>query len=1046
MNRNVHDSVLCFNSTRDSSVDSSKSARHDCFEFDSNLKTMVTEKERRHAAESCCEMLLQELESREIYLQELKNTLFKRVEEAEYQMNKLIDLRNEETEEAQKASKMLRSSITRLKERFVAEKSELENKICAIQDTYEGRITELNNMLKQSEKSRENLITKFKTSEFTIQDLNKQIADSRKELSDSMHRIAHLQQINCDLSNELAKFKLTAQKASTRAENLAKQYNELRCKTEQANVNSLQTEKAVRMASERRASAENALAAAHQRADNLSMRNTQLEKELTMVKVRAEEQTKANEVTVGKLKRRLMAIHSEASKWKKSYQEQKNIRDSDLEKTNEIIQSMIDERKYLESELTTAKNEIKEQLLSIEQLKRQAALDASDASTRLLAALSTGEEGVATALELKQCIETQLQPELESVRLQCKNLESELMKSNIKCEQLQDNLIKANETLEETKTSQMKQNDNFQSELNLLREQITEAKEQLIIKSKLLEKAENQVELYKSELNDLRISKDNMRASTEDELINLTKQLSELKTCHDIVQKQAHTNQRIISKLKLARDNALNGMGKLQVELKDTRENYERQLKQKLEEIVHIRQKCKQTEAKLQETNVKYENLLAESNNQLCFNQNIVKQLETTMNDQNAQMIKFKEMELKITELKNSLTESEARLKVANNLKELNDQSYSELENRFNQLQVRLNEREILMKHLEDEIQMKTRSLEEKSKECELIKASVDRQISSAIKTAELSTDQQKEIEAQKLKIEEQKNQLQQELLEVQKMNRQLQSDIRNLESQLIEQNCSKTKHISEYNELKYEMKSMTEQFTAQTKQLDDVKQTVESLNKEKQTLLQQIDEEKQKYTQLEGEFHKESNLHKQSKQALTSQVTELSAKLYSTEKSLIEAENRCIQAEQKAELACQEAKRLAVEVATAKTLSQLKNCSVYINEPNDDTVVNPCISQNRNVYCSGDQTEEDKSFIQRNGSLNPSFRLFPESKKLSASFLNGHKVVNSKRRSVSFAPSPIIENLENIRRPPDISTDPAGDLESLIRQVTDTLDQQENS
>ncbi|VDQ05444.1 unnamed protein product [Trichobilharzia regenti] len=218
----------------------------------------------------------------------------------------------------------------------------------------------------------------------------------------------------------------------------------------------------------------------------------------------------------------------------------------------------------------------------------------------------------------------------------------------------------------------------------------------------------------------------------------------------------------------------------------------------------------------------------------------------------------------------------------------------------------------------------------------------------------------------------------------------------------------------------------MTEQFTAQTKQLHEVKQTIESLNKEKQTLLQQIDEEKQKYTQLEGEFHKESNLHKQSKQALTNQVTELNAKLYSIEKSLIEAENRYIQAEQKAELACQEAKRLAVEMATAKTLSQLKNSSVYINEPiNDDTAVNPCIPQNRNVYLSGEQTEEDKSFMPRNGSFNPSFRLFPENKKLSASLINGHKVVNSKRHSVSFAPSPIIENLENIRRPSDISTDP---------------------
>ncbi|VDO55898.1 unnamed protein product [Schistosoma margrebowiei] len=121
------------------------------------------------SAESNCEMLLQELESREAYLQDLKNSLFKRVEVAEYQMNKLISLRNEETEEAQKASKILRSSIAKLRERFIIDKKELENKICSIQDTYEGRITELNNILRQSEKNRENLFAKFKTSEFTIQ-------------------------------------------------------------------------------------------------------------------------------------------------------------------------------------------------------------------------------------------------------------------------------------------------------------------------------------------------------------------------------------------------------------------------------------------------------------------------------------------------------------------------------------------------------------------------------------------------------------------------------------------------------------------------------------------------------------------------------------------------------------------------------------------------------------------------------------------------------------------------------------------------------------
>ncbi|CAH8513137.1 unnamed protein product [Heterobilharzia americana] len=1019
---------------------------HDSKHFGVNTTSsaMKSEKERRYAAESYCQMLLHELESREFYLQELKNTLFKRIEEAEYQMNKLICLRNEETEEAQKASKMLRSSIARLKERFQIEKSELENKICSIQDTYEGRITELNNVLQQSEKTRDSLFSKLKTSEFTIQDLNKEIANSRKELSDSMNRIAHLQQVNCDLSNELAKYKLTAQKASSRAENLANQYNELRCKTEQANRNSVQNEKAVRVASERRSSAENALAAAHQRADNLSMRNTQLERDLATIKVRVEEQTKSNEVAMAKLKRRLMAIHSEASKWKRSYQEQKNIRDLDLQKSNEVIQTMLDERQYLQSELTSAKNNIKENVLTIEHLKRQAALDASNASTRLLAALTTGEEGVATALELKQCIESQLQPELESIRSQCKSLESELMKSNVRCEQLQENLTKAYETIEQTKLTETKQRDNFDNELNLLREQIREAKEQISIKSKLLEKAENQAEQYKSELNNLFISMDNKRASTEYELKNLTKQLDELKSVHDNVQKQLHNNQRTISKLKLARDTALNGLGKIQVELKDTRDKYEKQLKQKSEEIVYIHQKLKQAEVKSQEANIKYENLLEESNNQLSLNQNIVKQLENTMNDQNIQITKFKEMELKITELKNSLTESEIRLQSAHNSQELNEQRYNELENRFHQLQLQLNERENLLKVLENEIQTKTCLHNEKCVEYEVLKTQFDKQISSAMKTVEFSTGQQKEIEIQKLKIEEQKNQLQQELLEVQRMNRQLQSDIRNLENNLIEQNCSQTKSISECNEFKYQLKTITEQFNTQSKELDDVKQNIELLNKEKQSLLQQVEQEKQKYAQLENEFFKESNSYKELNRTLTSQVSELNTKLYNTEKLLHETEYRLVQADQKMKLACQESKRLAIKAATAKTFSQLTDCSLCPDEVSDK-ISDSLIHQDRSCDLVVDEVVDDKTVIQGHNNSNTTFKLFPENKKFPTSCPNDHKIPNSKRLSVSFAPIPFIETSENIRRPVGISLDPAGDLEVLIRQVTDTLDRQEN-
>ncbi|CAH8480288.1 unnamed protein product [Schistosoma turkestanicum] len=1041
-----HDQGLVPKNATDDEGNYSQRSDANYLDFNNSFASMLIEKERRHAAESNCEMLLQELESKEAYLQDLKNSLFKRVEEAECQMDKLISLRNEETEEAQKASKILRSSVVKLRERFLADKKELENKICSIQDTYEGRITELNNILRQSEKNRENLLAKFKASEFTIQNLNKEIMNSKKELNDSISRIAHLQKINCDLSNELAKSKLTVQKTSARAENLAKQYNELRCKIEQANANSTQNEKAARTAAERRSSAENALVAAHQRADNLCTRNTQLEKELTTIKVRAEEQAKVNEITITKLKTRLIAIQGEASRWKRSYQEEKNNRDLDSQKLNELIQTMLDERSYLEKEFNSTKNNMKEQALLIEQLQKQAAFDASNASTRLLAALSTGEEGVATALELKQCIELHLQPELNSVKENCKYLESELMKSNIQNQQLHENLNQANEIIEQTKSSASKEKDNYENELNLLRENILEINEQLDVKSKLLEKSEIQIEQYQLELNNLRTSRVNFNESTVDELKNLTKELNDLKTTHTIVQKQLHTNQRIISKLKLSRNTALTNVNKLQIELKNTCDNYDKQLKEKSNEIHHIRQKLKQTEVKLQETNDKYENLMEESNNQLCFSQNIIKQLENTMMSQNNQITNINEMELKITELNSLLAESELRLKAANTTQELNDQRYNELEKCFSQLQIRLNERENLIKYLENEIQNKTSLFDEKSKQYELLKVTVDQQITNSNKTVEFSTNLHKEREIQKSKLEEHNSQLQQELLEVQKMNRRLQLDIRDLESKLMAQNHDQTKQISECNEIKYQLKLLNEQFGAQTKQLNDTKSNIETLNKEKQSLLERIEQDKQKYKQLEQRIQNETKSHEDLKTILTNQISDLNAKLYNTEKLLHESENRSHLAERKAKLACQKVKQLTIEASAVKNLPQLTNYPICTDEQNE-MVLNSRLYHNNGFHLADDYKDGPKSILHHRKSRYPSsVKILTENNTLPNSCLSEYKLPSPDRSSLNYTPSSVIDNSGNIRRSVGISSDPVGDLESLIRQVTNKLDQQERS
>ncbi|CAH8608804.1 unnamed protein product [Dicrocoelium dendriticum] len=172
----------------------------------------------------------------------------------------------------------------------------------------------------------------------------------------------------------------------------------------------------MRTANERRIAAESALSAVRQRADVQAQRSSQLEREAATEKTRLNEKCQLQEVEMQKLRRRLLALQSEAAKWKKVYQAEKTAGDERVNRANQLLQSTLDERTRLEMDLKASLNREADSGRLIDQLRQQAAVDATDASSRLFVALSTGEEGVTTALELKRCIEEQLQPELQNTK------------------------------------------------------------------------------------------------------------------------------------------------------------------------------------------------------------------------------------------------------------------------------------------------------------------------------------------------------------------------------------------------------------------------------------------------------------------------------------------------------------------------------------------------------------------------------------------------------------------------------------------------------
>ncbi|KAF5402303.1 hypothetical protein PHET_04087 [Paragonimus heterotremus] len=1012
------------------------------------LELLEIERERRKSLESQCSTLMLEVESRELQLEHLKNTLLTRVSEAESQMKKLIRLRDEETIKAEKATAKLRTSICKLQQKYEREKQELQETLRSVRDSNDGQTFNLQNLLKKSETDRENLMSKLQKSETSVTKLSSELTQLRKEHNQSCSRITQLTQENNELSANITKYKSVYQKACNRAEVAAKQIGDLRKQLEQASLAQIQSEQSMRTANERRVAAESALTAVRQRTDTQSQRLNQLERELATEKARADEKSNSHDAEIQKLRRRLLAVQSEAVKWKRAWQSERTTHEDQINHANQAIQSMLDERAQLESDLKHSREKATEQLKTIDQLQRQAALEATNASSRLLVALSTGEEGVTTALELKRCIEEQLQPELESTKQQCQQAQTEATEWRRKHERLHLDLTRCHDAAQQLELRLTERQSAVEHELTTLRQQLTKVEEEMRLKSALLTKAEEQIHRYEADLTEIRTTQQTFRASTDG-------QLAELQSVHEATVERLNMAQRLITRLKSARDTALTGLAQTQVELKEAHDAHELSNRQKIEELNAVKSELNSTMQKLTSaeseacfcyfqwwSTLDLHQMREDSMKQLLRNNDEYEFTISQLNQQlSAEVQKSEQYQIWISDLRKQLADTESEYKSVQDERMLGDHRLEESERKVRQLEIQLSERNHELEKLQFEITERSRLLDLRAQELQELQSTIITRMTEAQKAVESARSQQAEGDLETQLLAGRLKEAEEAAAAGEQKRRQMSVHITELENELAKHNQSRTEQAAEHNRNQSELREdllrqlheAQQQRDLSTECLREANQFLVEQTAAKQSLMEKMKEMQDKYEQASPfRFFMFSYFlaHTQSKRdlaasdrervALQQQVNESSAQLVHARALVEEAVDRVSRLESDNKRAERRSQQLALEIASKNAVAAATASSLMHLKPTDNLRM---VWGQSGDMGEGNYLSSEKQYISGAPTMRDyddqlsvfSQRLSTESLNLNNPFAESDSN-GTERRKVTFAPLPAKKTTDSPR------------------------------
>ncbi|TPP59493.1 hypothetical protein FGIG_06932 [Fasciola gigantica] len=956
--------------------------------------------EQRKTVEENCNSLLNELESRENQLQEMKNTLLFRVSEAEDRMSKLVQLRNDETAKASRATARLRESITKLQQRFEDEKRQLRQTLKSLEANSAGQIAQLQECLKQSESDRDALRLKWHKSEANNQKLSEELVQLKSELKQTTVRLSQISQSHSELSSSLTKVKLAYQKASSRAETTAKQLGELRKQSEQMSSSQAETERSMRVAQERRVAAESALNAVRQRADSLTSRIQQLERELATEKARSDEKIQQNDTEMSKLRRRFLAVQSEAAKWKRTWQTEREERNAQIDQSNRVFSSMLEERSQLESLLKESKERELVKIREIEELQRRSNLEATNASSRLLVALSTSEEGVSAALDLKRFIEEKLNPELEATKQRCGRAETEAEKWQRKYETLHTEMERCQTAVKELEQRMLEKQTTMENETTELRQKLATVEEEARLKSVILSKAEKQAMQYEVDLAQLRESHQKLRESNESELNKLLRESVDLRAAYESTSERLRLSQRLISKLKSARDTALSGLARAQVQLQETQANQEEANRRREAELRQAREEASQ---QLLRTNDAHERAIER------MNQHLHQEAQKSQN--------MEQLQMWIGELRKQIVESEQARDAALD-------RVQQCERTIQQLQDSLGERNRHLEQLQSQLAERSRLVESRAQELDSLKQALDERLAVVRKEADKARAERSEVVMEKQSVERQLREAEQRLVEYEKERNQLLQRITEMDKELRGLHQERANDVKSQNEtfdqirdeLNTQLKEMQSQRDRTAECLREANAFLVEQTANKQMLLDQLKTSQDQHTQVTSKLRADLERCQREKTILQRQVDDMTGRLARTEMMVREADSRRAKAEQEHRRTSREVEKLALESASKRAVTQATSNLFNTELPKPISRINRSIQASKSL--SLDPLSEGHASTNVAGVCRESDRTSPApcSSSWSGSTAELEWMLSpregSDRRKVTFQTSPLHENM----------------------------------
>ncbi|KAF6773406.1 hypothetical protein AHF37_07434 [Paragonimus kellicotti] len=670
---------------------------------------------------------------------------------------------------------------------------------------------------------------------------------------------------------------------------------------------------------------------------------------------------------------------------------------------------MLDERAQLESDLKQSREKATEQLKTIDQLQRQAALEATNASSRLLVALSTGEEGVTTALELKRCIEEQLQPELESTKQQCLQAQNEAAEWRRKHERLHLDLTRCHDAAQQLELRLTERQSAVEHELTNLRQQLTKVEEEMRLKSALLTKAEEQIHRYEADLTELRTTQQTLRASTDGQLAEL--------------------QSRLITRLKSARDTALTGLARTQVELKEAHDAHELSNRQKIEELNAVKSELNSTMQKLTSAESELHQVREDSMKQLLRNNDEYEFTISQLNQQlSAETQKSEQYQVWISDLRKQLADAESEHKSVQEEQMLGDRRLEESERKVRQLEIQLSERNHELEKLQSEVTERSRLLDLRAQELQELQNTIITRMTEAQKAVESARSQQAEGDLETQLLAERLKEAEEAAVAGEQERRQMSAHITELENELAKHNQSRTEQAAEHNRNQSELREdllrqlheAQQQRDLSTECLREANQFLVEQTAAKQSLMEKMRQMQDEYEQAQTQSKRDLAASDRERVALQQQVNESSSQLMHARALAEEAVERMSRLESENKRVERQAQQLALEVASKNAVAAATASSLMHLKPTDNLrtvwgrsgdVGEGNYLSHEQQYISGAPTVRDSDdqlsiFSRRLSTESPHLN-----NPVAESDSNG-----TERRKVTFAPLPAKKTTESPR------------------------------